>query len=300
MVIITALELIFSAVNYHNEAEPLPANFVIIIFFEKLNEIAILTSVASIFLAQFSILRYPKNHGLFLIVTFILISGFLFSLINIEKNQNSYYQSPASPPPGEILIYSNKGLFTGNKEDEIYWNLIYADPTQERTLHYYSRGSYDAQYGKMTVYSEQSESTQDLHIGPFYNQLNKPRIITSISKDVQHLVNLTANIKKEGFLQSVFLILSITFFCIACWLLVKITKWPFINFLLVLLAGRFLIFIFSLFNNRHVLNFFNEILYEKYLPYLPSTFLFFIGTMLIIISLLLPPVSQWKKRVPYE
>lgn len=300
MIVTTVLEIVFGAVYYHNEAEPLPANFLILILFNKLSEIGILTSVATIFLVQFSILRYPKNHGIFLIITFVMISGYLFALTSIDNEQTTSYQTPASPSPGEILIHSSDGIFIQNKDGQIYRDIVHADPDQENTLRYYSQGSYDPQNGKMLVHSENSEANKELQVGSLYNRLDKPPILASISRDIQHLVNLTSNIKNKFSLQSLFLIFSITFFCISCWLLVKLTKWPLINFFLVLLAGRFLFFIYSLFNNRHVLNFFNNILYEKYLAYLPAFFLFFFGSLLIIISLLLPSASQWKKRVPYE
>jgi len=302
MVLITTLQLIYTAGVSYDPVKSLPESFFQATIESKLLNITVITLIVSIFIALFHILNYQKGHIIYLLITFLISSSVLFAVFITSGPETaiSEYKKNA-PPAGEILIFSNKGFFSFNSNNSEYNQIVISDPNKDPVLNYYDTGKFNANDNSISLNKNHDTIYPDKDTNPYSMIFSKPLFIRFIANDFQNIISTLKTMPKgKTTVNAMFLLFSLTFFCVSCWLLVIVTRWRFFNFLLVILAGRFMFFLFGLIEQPPVKSFLKTIIYDKYISYVPSFFLFIIGILFSIIALLLPPNFKGKRAASHE
>ncbi len=248
----------------------------------------------------------------------VLIFGYYF--LN-EMNETSPYagtshRAGTSPPtekraikaerfllPGKFTNLGGYTVYTESLQNGKAANLIImedgksAAENEQKKFNFYSRVKINADAQGITLYPA-NEKEVKINARPVYSFIfqEDPRL-SSFFRDIGLLnceLDRQYHNSRTGFL---ILSFSLLFFCVASSVLMRISRWPLLNFMIGLLILRGIFSIFRFLKTEIILELKKVLADSPLIDSLPAMIFLFLGLVLLLIDLVFVNYNFWKREI---
>ncbi len=198
--------------------------------------------------------------------------------------------------PGKFTDLGGYTVYTESLQDGEAANLILIGDKQKK-FNFYSRVEIKADAQGITLYTL-NEKEVKINARPVYSFIfqEEPRL-RSLFRDIGLLNDELArqyHNSRTGFL---ILSFSLFFFCVASSVFMRISRWPLLNFIIVLLILRGIFSLFRFLKTEIILELKKALVDSPLIDSLPAMILLFLGLVFLLIDLVFVDYNFWQREI---
>ncbi|WP_460051721.1 hypothetical protein [Spirochaeta dissipatitropha] len=255
--------------------------------------------ITAVLINLFSALHKLRKTPLPLIPVCIAAGLLLFSIIAVTENIShgiSDREQVYSVYPAENVIYKSQhsAVLIQELDQNNVRNVLFLDSegTAPR-IRLYTSLAYDSEQQLLTIPDNPDFNFRQAGNAPWV-LYNPPSELQAVINDVQLLQGLLHN---SSLIVSFALGIALTLSLFSLWTLVRFTRWPLLNSVLVISALRLLLASVSLFTDPAAVDFFTIVIGTGHSAWLPALFMSVFALSLLAAGLLMQPFSRWSQEV---
>ncbi|TVR32603.1 MAG: hypothetical protein EA404_07410 [Spirochaetaceae bacterium] len=271
----------------------------------------VLGAVAAALLSLFRLLRLGGSPPVALSFLWVLLAASLLvavAAVELPLQGREPAVQPARAPAAGVLLRSPQvALYVGRREgtqlrDVLLWRASAAQAGNRNGAAGFSvhpRASYDP-VKEAIQFSTPAETVtlSKLQGGP-WNIVEPPPLVSGMLNDVRRTAVPLAGLARADRLAGVFTVAALALIIVMSWVIVRLTRWPLFNAILAIGWLRLLLYLLPLALDQTMLQALGRLLPLADFPlsYLSALLLAAVGLLLLVINVVMPSFSHWKREV---
>ena len=205
--------------------------------------------------------------------------------------------------PGKFTDLGEYTVYTESLQNGKAANLIImedgksATENEQKKFNFYSRVKINADAQGITLYPS-NEKGMKINARPVYSFIfQEDSRLSSFFRDIGLLngeLDRQYHSSRTGFL---ILSFSLVFFCVASSVLMRISRWPLLNFMIGLLILRGIFSLFRFLKTEIILELTKVLVDSPLIDFLPAMIFLFLGLVLLLIDLVFVDYNFWQREM---
>ena len=271
----------------------------------------VLGAVAAAFLSLFRLLRLGGSAPFALSLLWVLLAASLLVAVAAVELPLQWPQPAAQParaPAAGVLLRSPQlALYIGRREGTqlrgvLLWRASAAQAGNRNGAAGFSvhpRASYDPMIEAIQFSTPPGTvMLSDMQGGP-WTIVEPPPLVSGMINDVRRIAAPLAGLARSDRLAVVLTVAALALIIVMSWVIVRLTRWPLFNAILAIGWLRLLLYLLPLSLDQSMLQALGRLLPLANFPpsYLSALLLSAVGLLLLVISVVMPSFSHWKREL---
>lgn len=296
---------------YDQAAGGLPFAALLPLIVRGIRPALVLGAVAAAFLSLFRLLRLSGPPAVALSFLWVLLAASLLvavAAVELPLQLPPPASEPARAPAAGVLLRSPQvALYVGRREgtqlrDVLLWRASTAQAGSRNGAAGFSvhpLASYDPIIGAIQFPTPPGTvMLSDLQGGP-WTIVEPPPLVSGMLNDVRRTAAPLTGLARTDRLAAVLTVAALALIIVMSWVIVRLTRWPLFNAILAIGWLRLLLYLLPVSLDQTMLQALGRLMPLANFPlsYLPALLLAAVGLLLLVVSVVMPSFSHWKREV---